>query len=83
MHDGFVEDWKGNKRADSAAHDKCPDFYIEQRVSDAMRIVIAYSVQEAIEKLDAIGLKYGYKADVTKLKVVPGSEILNIGPASW
>ena len=55
------------------------DFYVEDLPGYGMRICMASNVKEAIDKLNSFGLKYGHKADITSIKVVPGDEVVNIG----
>ena len=76
----FREEWKGKAEVVPANDTtRNPDFYVEDLHGHGMRICMASSVKEAIDKLDSFGLKYGHKADITSIKVVPGDEVVNIG----
>ena len=70
----IINDWKRKNNNKSEMY-----FFIEKLCEGAMRICIASNIEEAIRKFDEIGLKYGYKTDITKITVKSGDEILNIG----
>ena len=75
-----INDWKGkDKHNNEKAYEEKTYFFIEQLCQGAMRICVAHNIEEAINKLDEIGLKYGHKTDITKITVKSTDEIINVG----
>ena len=71
----IYNDWKGKDKNNEGK----TYFFIEQLCQGAMRICVAHNIEEAINKLDEIGLKYGHKTDITKITVKSTDEIINVG----
>lgn len=76
----FKESYKGKSEMKAHKEDKQKlDFYVEDLEGHGLRVVMAYSVREALAKLNSFGLQYGHKADINCIRVVPGDEVINIG----
>lgn len=70
-----INDWKGKDKNNEGK----TYFFIEQSCEGAMRICVAHNIEEAIEKFDKIGLKYGYKTDIRNITMKSTDEIINVG----